>query len=88
MHTIGHDDPTASATAIALCLTSPIAWSMTPLQRAVFLQFCKLQIDDSGPHSLLPGVMDAFLELARQPWWDIGVAGIAHEIKPEPGLPA
>lgn len=86
MHTIGREDPGTSTTAVALCMNSPIAWSMTPLQLAVFLQLCKLQIVDAGPHSLLPHVMDALLALARRPWWDRGVADIPDE--PDPQRPA
>lgn len=84
MHTIGRDD--TSTTAIALCLTAPVAWSMTPHQIAVFKQLCFLQMADAGPHALLPEVVGALLELARRPWWDHGVAGIPQE--PRPGLPA
>lgn len=85
MHTIGRDDPSTSTTAIALCMNSPIVWSMTPRQRAVFLQITDLQMFDAGPHSLLPQVMDALLALARRPWWDAGVAGLADE--PDPRRP-
>jgi len=88
MHTIGRDDPRTSTTAIGLSLTSPVAWSMTRHQIVVFEQLCYLQIADAGPHSLLPSVMDAFLALARRPWWDRHVAGIPDEIEPESGLPA
>lgn len=90
MHTLGRTDPSTSTTAIALCLTSPIAWSMTPLQRKVFLQMCKLQLLDGGVHSTLPNVMDAFRELALYSWWDRRVADIAYESdsESEPGLPA
>lgn len=86
MHTIGHDDSSTSTMAVVLCMTSPAAWSMTPHQVAVFKQLCFLQMADAGPHSLLPGVMDALLHLARRPWWDRGVADIPQE--PRPGLPA
>ena len=85
MHTIGRDDASTSTTAIALCLNSPIVWSMTPLQRTVLLELTNLQQDDSGQHSLLPNVMDALVELARRPWWDGGVAGIESE--PDPRCP-
>ena len=85
MHTIGRNDPT-SGTATRLCLTSPVAWSVTPRQIEVFRQLCFLQMADAGPYSLLPEVMDALLQLARRPWWDHGVADIPSE--PRPGLPA
>ena len=68
--------------AAYLCLSPVVGRSMTPMQIAVFKQLCFLQMDDAGPHSLLPNVMDAFLELARRPWWDRGVAGIADEPSP------
>lgn len=86
VHTIGRTDTSTSTTAIGLCLSSALAWSMTPRQLAIFKQFCALQIADSGAHSLLPNVMDELLALARRPWWDRDVADIPHE--PFPGLPA
>lgn len=72
-------DPTTSARAIALCLTAPVAWSMTPHQIAIFKQLCALQMAEGGVHSLLPNLMDALLALSRRPWWDRGVAGILDE---------
>lgn len=86
VHTIGSIDPTTSTTAIGLCVSSAIAWSMTPRQIAIFKQLCHLQMLDAGVHSLLPNVMDELLALARRPWWDRGVADISHE--PFTGLPA
>ena len=65
--------------AIGLCLSSPVAWSMTPRQIAVFRQLCLLQMSDGGPHSLLPNVIAQLLALARRPWWDQGVAGLSDE---------
>lgn len=85
MHTIGRDDPDSITTAVGLGLTSPVAWSMTPRQLAVFKQLCNLQIEEGGLHSVLPNVFDALLALARRPWWDGEVADIACE--PCPGLP-
>lgn len=82
MHTIGHDDPTTSGTAIALCLTSPILWSMTPLQRQVLRNMTRQQLLDGGVHSLLPNVMDGFRDLAYRPWWDAGVAALPDESDP------
>lgn len=86
VHTIGRTDTSTSTTAIGLCLSSPVAWSMTPRQLAIFKQFCALQMADAGVHSLLPTVMADLLALARRPWWDRGVAELPHE--PFPGLPA
>ena len=85
MHTIGHDDPDAISTAVGLGLTSPVAWSMTPRQLAVFKQLCRLQMEDGGMHSVLPNVFDALLAVARRPWWDRDVADIPCETSP--GLP-
>ncbi len=65
--------------AIGLCLSSPVAWSMTPHQLAVFRNLCNLQMEEGGLHSLLPNVMAELLALARQPWWDRGVAGLLDE---------
>lgn len=69
--------------AVGLCLNPPIVWSMTIEQRDIFQQLCALQIEEAGPHSLLPNVMQAFVALARQPWWDAGTAGIPYEDAPE-----
>lgn len=88
MHTIGHDDTRSSRTAIALCFSSAVGWSMTPRQLEIFLQLCNLQMADTGAHSLLPGVMDALLVLARRPWWDTGVADLLDESVPRAGRPA
>ena len=85
MYTIGYTDRTTSGTAIALCLTSPIIWSMTPLQRQVFRNMARQQLLDGGVHSLLPNVMDAFRDLACRPWWDAGVADLVDE--PDPRKP-
>lgn len=71
-------EPASSAVAVGLCCTSAILWSMTPAQREVFETLAKLQME-CGVHSLLPNVMDELLWLARQPWWDKGVAGIVGE---------
>ncbi|GAA4862937.1 hypothetical protein [Luteimonas vadosa] len=76
-------DGQCTRTAIALCLDSPVAWSMTPAQIAVFQQLCSLQIEAGGPHSLLPNVIAELLALARRPWWDAGVAGLPDE-RPAP----
>ena len=73
----------ATGTAVALSLTSPVAWSMTRRQLAVFETLCRLQMADAGPHSLLPNVMEALLAVARCPWWDAAVAGVADEPSPE-----
>ena len=70
------EDTSSTTTAVALCLTPAIAWSMTPLQLQVFQQLCFQQMADAGPHSLLPQVMEGFLWVARRGWWDVGVAGI------------
>lgn len=72
-------DGSCTQTAVSLCLSSPVAWSMTPRQIAVFHQLCLLQISDGGPHSLLPNVIAELLALARQPWWDQDVAGLLDE---------
>ena len=77
-------DTSSTTVAVRLCATSPILLSMTPLQLKVFERMGWQQIEDAGPHSLLPNVMDAFLELARRPWWDHGVAGIPDEPPPGP----
>jgi hypothetical protein len=69
----------AGRAAIHLCLTTPVVISMTATQRSVFLRLCILQQEEAGPHGLLPGVVDALLALARQPWWDEGLAGIQFE---------
>ncbi|MCY7353680.1 MAG: hypothetical protein LH470_01095 [Lysobacter sp.] len=86
VHTIGHINPATSTTAIGLCFSPAIAWSMTSRQIAIFEQLCYLQMADAGDHSLLPNVMAELLALARRPWWDRDVADIPHE--PFPGLPA
>lgn len=57
----GQEDTAGTTTAVALCLTPAIAWSMTPLQLQVFQQLCTQQMADAGPHSLLPQVMEGFL---------------------------
>lgn len=57
----------AGPAAIALCLTTPVAVSMTPRQMEIFQTLCHLQMEDTGPHALLPHVIDALLELARRP---------------------
>lgn len=72
------EDGASSAVAIALCLTTPVIRSWTPRQREVFRTLSRLQLDE-GVHSLLPGVMDAFVWIARQPWWDTDMAGILDE---------
>ena len=77
-------DTSCTTTAVALCMDSPIAWSMTHMQRAVFKQLCVLQIEDAGPHALLPNVMDELLALARRPWWDAGTADVPDEANPMP----
>jgi hypothetical protein len=87
MHTLGQDDATTSGTEVRLCLTSPIAWSMTPRQVEVFRTLLTLQLEQ-GHHSLLPDVVEALLALARRPWWDRGVADLPYESESEPGLPA
>lgn len=68
----------SSAVAISLCLTAPMARSWTPRQLEVFRTFGQLQIEE-GVHSLLPGVMDAFVWIARQPWWDAQMAVLIDE---------
>ena len=72
------DDPGSSAVALGLCCTSPAWWAMTPVQRQVFLELGKLQLE-CGLHSLLPNVMEALLWLAQRPWWDARVADIEAE---------
>lgn len=72
-------DGRCTQTAVSLCLSSPVAWSMTPRQIAVFQQLCFLQMEDGGPHSLLPNVIHELLALARRPWWDRGVAGLTDD---------
>ena len=69
----------ATRHAVELALSSPVAWSMTPRQLAVLRQLGNLQIEHAGPHSLLPNVMVAVVDLARRPWWDAGVAGVLDE---------
>jgi len=85
-HPRPHDftDTASSAVAIGLCLTTPVAISMTPRQIEVLQTLCRLQQEEGGLHSLLPEVMDALLELARKPWWDAGVADIPFEPAPPP----
>jgi hypothetical protein len=69
----------ATRAAVGLAMTSPVAWSMTPRQLAVFRQLCLLQMHDAGAHSLLPNVVSGLLAVARRPWWDRGVAGLPDE---------
>ena len=69
----------ATRHAVELALSSPVAWSMTPRQLAVLHQLGNLQIEHAGPHSLLPNVMAALVDLARRPWWDAGVAVVLDE---------
>ena len=71
-------DGASSAVAVSLCMTSPIAWAMTPRQMEVFRTLGRLQLED-GLHSLLPEVMDAFVWIALRPWWDAGVAQLPEE---------
>ena len=60
----------ATQMAVKLALPSAIAWSMTRCQMDVFRQLCRLQMEDAGPHSLLPNVIANFVTLACSPWWD------------------
>ena len=78
-HPIGEESRDATWHAVALALSSPVAWSMTPRQLAVLHQLGNLQIEHAGPHSLLPNVMAALVALARRPWGDAGVAGVLDE---------
>ena len=65
-----HDEAISTLFALNLCMTPAIEAEMTPVQQAVFMRLYRLQKQDGGPYSLLPNVMDALLQLARQPWWD------------------
>lgn len=79
-----HDftDSASSAVAIGLCLTTPVAISMTPRQIEVLQTLCRLQQEEAGLHSLLPDVMEVLLELARKPWWSAQLTGIQFETAP------
>lgn len=57
------EDRASSSVAIALCLTTPLIRTMTPMQLDVFRTLCRLQLDE-GVHSLLPDVMETFVWLA------------------------
>lgn len=54
------EDTSGTTTAVALCRTPAIAWSMVQLQLQVFQQLCFQQMADAGPHSLLPQVTEGF----------------------------
>ena len=65
-----HDEAISTLFALNLCMTPAIEAEMTPVQQTVFMRLYRLQKQDGGPYSLLPNVMEALLQLARQPWWD------------------
>ena len=69
-----HDEAISTIFALDLCMTPAIEAEMTPTQQVVFMRLYRLQKQEGGPYSLLPNVMDALLELARQPWWDAGAS--------------
>lgn len=69
------DNGASTAVAAALCLTTPLAISLTSRQIDVFQALCCSRLDD-GVHTLLPEVMEAFVWIARQPWWDAQMAVI------------
>lgn len=71
-------DGASSSVAIALCLSTPVIRTLTPMQLEVFRNLCRLQLDD-GVHTLLPEVMDALVSLAIRPWWDEHVADLPGE---------
>jgi hypothetical protein len=71
-------DGASSAVAIALCLTTPVIRTLTPMQLDVFRTLCRLQLEE-GAHSLLPDVMEAYVQLAFRPWWDAQVADLPDE---------
>ncbi len=75
---MGIDNGATSAVAVALCMTTPLAISLTPRQRDVFRTLCRSRLEE-GVHTLLPEVMDAFVWVARQPWWDQAMAVIYEE---------
>ena len=72
------DDGASTAVAVSLCISTPVAISMTPRQLDVFRALCRSRLND-GVHTLLPDVMEAFVWIARQPWWDAEMAVIYDE---------
>ena len=57
----------ATQMAVKLALPSATAWSMTRCQMDVYHELCCLQMEDAGPHSLLPNVIANFVTLACRP---------------------
>ncbi|GAB3380759.1 hypothetical protein [Lysobacter fragariae] len=84
MPTQAHDPASEDAldgtrNAVFLAATHATLLAMTPRQRDVFRQLCCLQMDDAGPHALLPHVVAGFLAVSSRPWWDHNVAGLPDE---------
>ena len=75
---IDMDNGASTSVAVSLCMSTPVAISLTRRQMDVFRVLCGSRLDD-GVHTLLPEVMEAFVWIARQPWWDGTMALIYDE---------